>query len=476
MNNHQKIISKFGLIAVILLFITYLVIVIQNKVYAQENLFQGYHEEMTVNRDTRYGIKISDEGEQIAYCYNYEKGFPSKKDATYNGNDDRCFYSKTENYLESNDDYINTYGVEKKQKIALALFVGYPNNGYGDYIKQITESEARYMTQNLIWDITAGREGKYTPHNQYSEGMCKYYNQLYKKYFKNFKEDEEFFLANPSIQGDVTMKKIHVLWYSGLLTLNGIRGLVCDIELSCNDKEAHLYHKDGSPVTYENPICNGEEFFIVTPNKPTKQILSLNWYTKAAKFIFYKHEKGGKNTTKGENNVQNLIRVKEYTQSGSSNYIMYNDGKAEEYNEKMFDIKINKEWMGNIATDSVKAWVIADGNKQFYVELTKNEGWTKTIKVPERNSFGNKISYSIKEDGVRLDSVIAINGTNYISKVETTLDRYKIINQEIYEPQKLTYKDGELATTVKLDNVTGTSDQAATIAIGEDTVTKDIID
>ncbi len=91
--------------------------------YAAETLYQGYNELIALNGEkppAHTGLRIKDgigaDGkDNIVYCYNLEKSYPTSENATYyendlsQGEDDRCFYTRIENYLESHDDYIEKY-------------------------------------------------------------------------------------------------------------------------------------------------------------------------------------------------------------------------------------------------------------------------------------------------------------------------------------------------------------------------------
>ena len=396
---------------------------------AQNILYQGYNEEIevrTTSNTTRIGLRIKDGkgkdgNDNIVYCYDQNMSYPTSEHATYGGEDDRCYYSRIDNYLESSDPYTEKYGKEKKQKIALALYVGYPHDGYGDYEScfkdRVTPDEARIMTQNLIWDITLDNLGKYTPDKRYSQAMCDYYNHIYGEYIESFYEGAEFFPAKPNIKGDMTLKKDNSSgqWVSGLLYISGIKGSPVDIELSANDQDMKLYSFDhnGDVVLVDNTsfLIVGIPFFIATPNKPTQQKIELRWTTQAAKFYFYKHEKGGKNVTGGETNVQNLIRVEPYTQRGNITYHLKNDGTTEEIVDTILDIQVKKEWSEPPkANEKINVHIFADGEKLFYHELSSENNWETTFHVPERNSYGNKIKYDVLECPVPIGYSSSISG------------------------------------------------------------------
>ena len=383
--------------------------------HASDVLYQGYSEIIAVNDEfppMHTGIRIKDGkgfdgNDNIAYCYNLEKSYPTGQNATFEGNDDRCFYSRIENYLETDDPYINKYGKDKKQKIALALYVGYPNDAYGDYERNfkniITPDEARYMTQNLLWDITNNRLGDYVPDSSFSKNMCDYYNALYNNYIKDFKEGTVFFPGKPQIEGNMNMHKTEHGWATGPLSLTGIKGAYCEIELITSDPNLNVYHYSSKkPVTDTHPLPAGDEFFLSTTNDPKNSSIGLDWSCESAKFYFYEHKKGGKNVTGKEGNVQNLIRVQPNLDTGIDWFKWDTQCNTDRFSDEMIDITLEKKWEDAPPenTESINIWILADGERMICCELNQKNNWKATITLPKFYINGNIISYSVEESPV----------------------------------------------------------------------------
>ena len=115
---------------------------------------------------------ISDDGEKTVYCYNHDYLPPgsSHEDST-----DKTYYTREESYLDKNDELMDKYGKEIKERIAAVLVYGYPLNS-GELMDKygLNEDQARYMTQQLLWDIT---KGNYYPFND-NNGKYQYYDKL----------------------------------------------------------------------------------------------------------------------------------------------------------------------------------------------------------------------------------------------------------------------------------------------------------
>ena len=413
-------------------------------------LYHGYNEMIYINDEIHVGIRIKDgvglDGkDNIVYCYDQSKSFPTSENAQYVESDgkwidDRCLYSRTENYLEADDPYINAYGKEKKQKIALALYIGYPNDAYGiyeyEYKDKLTSDEARKMTQNLLWDITSGNLGEYTPSGYFTQNMCDYYNSLYNRFIKNFVEGSEFFPSNPEIKGNLTLSKNGDRWYSSPMYLNGISGTYCDIILTTSDTEMAVYHyPSGEIANFFNPIKVGEKFFLSTTNKPNDLFLRIDWFSESAKFYFYKHEKGGKGAKGGENNIQNLIRVEPSINKGNANYILKEDGSTQRVDDSLIKIPVKKEWKGNLPREEIKVWILSNGNKLFYKTLNEKNNWSVEFDVPRIDSNDNVINYTVIEDPVPNGWTSQITGDKE--------NGFIITNYEIIDFEEDTTPEGE---------------------------------
>lgn len=380
--------------------------------HGTEKLYQGYHEKLSIKGE-HLGIRIKDglgvDGrDNIAYCYDLFKKLPTEENAIYPNVDNRCFYTRQENYMESNDPYINAYGAEKKQKIGLALYVGYPCDAYGHYEQQfkgsITADEARYVTQNLLWDITYDQTKIYTPTDSFSQNMCDYYNFLFKEYIQDFVEGTEFFSSAVQIRGDFTARKGNGEWEIGPLTLHGIRGASFHAGLFTSDTDMSVYHAaTGKPVTAKDPLVSGEPFLIKTPNNPQSSVVGLNWLCDSARFYFYTYVSGGNSVVGGKTDIQNLIRV-EPCRDNDIIWLQFDEaGSAEKMPNETLEFSLKKEWRNTTADEvlpSVKVWVLADGERIVCSELNKENGWQTTVSVPKFRLDGTPIVYSVEETPV----------------------------------------------------------------------------
>ncbi|MGY3725673.1 VaFE repeat-containing surface-anchored protein, partial [Granulicatella balaenopterae] len=171
------------------------------------------------------------------------------------------------------------------------------------------------------------------------------------------------------------------------------------------------------------------------------------------------------NQTNIETGHSEIIDIDENTAPGESG--SYDDKtviETEEGNSEIIDIDENT----------------APGESGSYDDKTvieTEEGNSEIIDIDENTAPGESGSYDDKtvietEEGN--SEIIDIDENTAPGESGSYDDKTVIETEE--DTWKPTYQTGNLTTTVKLDNVTGTSDQAATIAIGEDTVTKDIID
>lgn len=174
-----------------------------------QELYQGYKEPIIVNGKVDsivQGLRIKDGKDNIAYCYDAKKHFPTEENPLpVLSGDVRCWYSRIDDYLGSDDGFTIAYGEEKKKKTALALFVAYPLDGYGDYKNsfsdKLTEDEARYVTQHLIWAITENIDTNHII-KDFSDPMKDYYRTLYHTYIEDFTEETEFFRSEPKLEGE----------------------------------------------------------------------------------------------------------------------------------------------------------------------------------------------------------------------------------------------------------------------------------
>lgn len=83
------------------------------NVFANQNEYWGYSK--TTSEGTAFFIE--DGGEKIVYCYNHDYNQPGSPDKN---SENKTYYTKTEGYLDTNDDLMNVYGKEKKKELQLS--------------------------------------------------------------------------------------------------------------------------------------------------------------------------------------------------------------------------------------------------------------------------------------------------------------------------------------------------------------------
>ena len=268
---------------------------------AEEILYQAYNEPIGLSSglDTT-GIRIKDgtgkDGkDNIAYCYDLQSNFPSSEESA-----DKTLYTKIENYLDSDDLFTEQYGKEKKERIAAILNAGYPNDSYGYMEKYgISEDDARYMTQNLIWDITNENEGDYVEEDgKITYLMAEYANELLK-----VSRTSKFVQGKLSLEGNLEFTYRGDSWTTDKLSIVGDRGELRFKELP-SDIEIIDWNTD-KKIT--GNLSVGQEFYIKSVDEPLPDTkFKLEYQYNAVKFYFYKYQSGG-NAVDGKS-IQNLVR------------------------------------------------------------------------------------------------------------------------------------------------------------------------
>ncbi len=423
----------------------------------EETLYQGYREQITVNGDQdRFGIRVKDGKEQdgkdrVAYCYDVKMSYPSKQDEQdYNGQDDKCYFSRIENYLESEDEYIIKYGVETKQKIAMALYVGYPCDafGYRKLYPLMSNDEARQVTQTMLWDITADRSYPYDiydPPKSWSGLMVKYHNTIYNNVIKDFHEGNMFHQGWLDVIGDFEFRSDKGYHQTGKIETSGEKGRITFSRL---DPGLEIVNWDTEEVVTNEGLNVGDSFYVrsTAPLSETQKF-EMTYSYDQVKFYFYKHEKGGQRVlgqSEPGKRIQNLIRVEPTDQSiVETIQIKLNGDKVPA--PKKTSVTVEKTWVGP-AADSVTIYLEADGARQETVTLNKEKGWRYTFEnLDENRADGSKIEYIVKEEPV----------TGYQSEVTGNMkDGFVIKNTNAEKrqiPVKKVWEGGtEAEITVKL--------------------------
>ena len=285
-----------------------------------EMYYQGYHENITLsNGEIKGGLRTKDgDGEDnIAYCYDLEKAYPKSED-TWDGS--KTWYTRIENYMESTDPFIEKYGVDKKVKIAAALFAGYPHDGYGLRERyNISDNDARYVTQIIVWAITKGAD-YYLDAKEFNDQMRRYCEDIYQYVKKASEVSDHFQQGSLEIYGDFKFEKTDEGWETGSIFLKGEKGEIEFVELPAGVK----VFDDYTNMEITGNLQVGRTFYLKSDNYPGEDIrIVLKYKYKMVKFFFYK------TVSEADVNVQNLIRI-EPTENEIDSYFLYKDETFEE--------------------------------------------------------------------------------------------------------------------------------------------------
>lgn len=369
-------------------------------------LYQGYYEDIEINGSHQtYGLRVkdgfeADNSDRISYCYDRQASLPTSENTElWEGKDDRCYFSRIENYLESHDDYIEKYGELAKQKTAAVLYVGYPNNAFGhkERIGGMTNNDARVVTQRLVWDINDKREGELSvndPPQDWSSHMVRYYNAIYNDCIKNFVDGKEFDQGWLDVIGDFTFSKSGEYWITGVLNTIGEKGTISFSNVS---PDLQIINYENDDIITNKSIPVGTSFYIRSLKPLNKQqSFTINYTYKQAIFYFYKYEKGGERLKyQTGKQIQNMIRV-EPTDNVLENSIEWTlDGEKTE----TCSVQVTKQWDGEPHT-SAKILLLANGTKIDEAILDLNNGWKHTFTGLPKSENGKKIKYTVDEEEI----------------------------------------------------------------------------
>lgn len=295
----KKMFNKLILPLVCLTFLTF----IPANVYADSlnrNLYQGYTEN---TRNEGQGFKISDDGQKIAYCYDFNSAPPTIKTS-----DKKTYYEKIPDYLYNNNSNTDKYGIKNKIKIASVLILGYPLDTYKLMQKyNVTSPQARYVTQLLIWNINKDNDAS-SP--GLPERLTKSKNMLnYYKSILNLANSKAFTVQNFNsgkldIMGDFKFKKFQNEWRTGILTSSGSIG-----SFKFSNLPSYMKVIDFNTKESLNKINVGEKFYITSDEIPSdKTKLNITFQYRFVNLYFYKYVSGGE-LYDNYTSIQNLIRA-----------------------------------------------------------------------------------------------------------------------------------------------------------------------
>lgn len=293
----KKFFNKLSFL--VLLFLVFPVV----NVLANENLYQGYSDGNIILSNGKTAeiklIRISDrkginDKDTIVYCYDINSSYPN----SYNDSK-KTYYKRIESYLNSMDELTNKYGKDKKGKIAIVLKAGYPNDAF-NYLKkyEISENDAIYMTQDLIWKITQSIETDYTKSNEITENMANYGNALLKLSKKNI-----FTQGKLSLNGNLEFTQHENFWITNKLSTTGDKGNFRFKNLS---NEFTIFDANTNKEI-SGYLSVGQDFYIKSTSQPSPETkFKLEYEYSTIKIYFYKCI-SGKEPYSGKD-FQNLIR------------------------------------------------------------------------------------------------------------------------------------------------------------------------
>nr|WP_283692129.1 SpaA isopeptide-forming pilin-related protein [Clostridium perfringens] len=277
------------------------------------NVFANQKEYWAYTKSTSYGsgFFVDDDGEKVVYCYNQAYNQPGSPYDSGN----KTYYTRSESYLNNNDELMDVYGKEKKERIAAILTYGYPLNS-SDLISKygITKDEARYITQQLLWTVFAGYDYPFDS----EEAKYKYYDKLLE--LSKITKFEQGFL---NLVGNFKFKEIDKKFSTEKLYTTGNIGSFTILNLPEN-----MVVKDWNTdeILNNKSIPVGKEFYIESLEKPNPDLkLKINYKYQDVKFYFYKYSRGGVKV-KPNKPYQSLIRAELEDKTNEKSYEISIDG------------------------------------------------------------------------------------------------------------------------------------------------------
>ncbi|HAT4359496.1 TPA: Cys-Gln thioester bond-forming surface protein, partial [Clostridium perfringens] len=238
---------------------------------------------------------VNDDGEKTVYCYNHDYKPPgSPNEDSIN----KTYYTREESYLNTDDELMDKYGKEIKERIAALLVYGYPLNS-SNLMEQygLNEDQARYITQQLVWDITNGNDAPFG--DKY--GMYGYYDKLLE-----LSKIKKFEQGNLNLIGNFKFIQRNGIYLTDKLSTTGNSG-----SFTITNLPENMAVKDWNTnqILNDKPIKVGQEFYIESSAKPDSSLkLKISYNYQEVKFYFYKYSRGGLNTNP-DLPYQSLIRA-----------------------------------------------------------------------------------------------------------------------------------------------------------------------
>ncbi|QIN91165.1 Cys-Gln thioester bond-forming surface protein (plasmid) [Clostridium perfringens] len=275
--------------------LSFIILIIFN--FSLINVFAITKEYLAYSKYTSEGTAffVNDDGEKTVYCYNHDYKPPgSPNEDSIN----KTYYTREESYLNTDDELMDKYGKEIKERIAALLVYGYPLNS-SNLMEQygLNEDQARYITQQLVWDITNGNDAPFG--DKY--GMYGYYDKLLE-----LSKIKKFEQGNLNLIGNFKFIQRNGIYLTDKLSTTGNSG-----SFTITNLPENMAVKDWNTnqILNDKPIKVGQEFYIESSAKPDSSLkLKINYNYQEVKFYFYKYSRGGLNTNP-DLPYQSLIRA-----------------------------------------------------------------------------------------------------------------------------------------------------------------------
>ncbi|HAT4344023.1 TPA: Cys-Gln thioester bond-forming surface protein, partial [Clostridium perfringens] len=275
--------------------LSFIILIIFN--FSLINVFAITKEYLAYSKYTSEGTAffVNDDGEKTVYCYNHDYKPPgSPNEDSIN----KTYYTREESYLNTDDELMDKYGKEIKERIAALLVYGYPLNS-SNLMEQygLNEDKARYITQQLVWDITNGNDAPFG--DKY--GMYGYYDKLLE-----LSKIKKFEQGNLNLIGNFKFIQRNGIYLTDKLSTTGNSG-----SFTITNLPENMTVKDWNTdqILNDKPIKVGQEFYIESSAKPDSSLkLKISYNYQEVKFYFYKYSRGGLNTNP-DLPYQSLIRA-----------------------------------------------------------------------------------------------------------------------------------------------------------------------
>ncbi|HBY3612546.1 TPA: thioester domain-containing protein, partial [Clostridioides difficile] len=360
-------------------FLLFLLCISPISAFANEKLYQGYFENIKISGDEPSVLlritdgKGKDGKDNVVYCYDKNSQYPSALESA-----DKTYYKRIESYLDSTDELTDKYGKDKKERIAAVLNAGYPNDALGCMKKYgVSENDAMYMTQILIWDITLGTDVDYVASGRITESMAKYANEIL-----NISKVIKFEQGKLVLEGKLEFTKKEKDWRTEKLYTTGNRG-----EFWFKDIPSGFEIIDwNTDKKIDGNLSVGQEFYIKSSSEPSKNTrFNLEYKYNTVKFYFYKCV--SKNTHNNKKEYQNLIRLEPINKNNQISLEIKINGN---FNEVITGGSGDKTWTEDTATEGMNGSL-----KEGTIVETEEESGHGVVETDNNTTEG--MSGSLKE-------------------------------------------------------------------------------